>query len=285
MIRASIGLLVASLAVAAPAQRYAVTDLGDVGQELMGAYAVNSAGQVVGAMSFDSNGDHFAFLWTRSGGMQLIVNVNSAANAINEQGQVAGEVNFGPTEDAFRWTAAGGAQDLGNLGGSAAGRSINAASHVVGGSFLSGFGEHPFVWTPANGMQDLGGPDGFATAIGCNDLDAVCGVTIGPSGSNAFVWTSAGGFRALTSLGGSYSSAYAINNAGQVAGDSDLAGGEQHGCFWTAAGTPVDMSVLAGNQTSWVQAMNSSGTSVGYCDDGQGNSTAFVCRWPGGCAT
>lgn len=248
----------------------------------MGAYGVNNAGQVVGSMAPISGGDHFAFLWTRGTGMQIIVNVNSSANAINEFGQIAGEGNLGFPEDAFRWTQTGGVQDLGNLGGSAAGRSINRLGHVVGGSFLSDFGEHPFVWTAAGGMQDMGGASAFATAIGVNDADVVCGVSIGASGSNAFTWTAAGGFHNLAGLGGPDAAAYTINNAGQIAGNARLADWTQHACFWSAAGVPTDIGALPGDQTSAAEAINASGIVVGDSEDAAGDSRAFVWTVSGG---
>ena len=57
---------------------------------------------------------------------------------------------------AFRWTKAGGMQDLGVLKGGNSSRafSINASRRVVGTS-ASATGDRAFVWDPEAGMKDL----------------------------------------------------------------------------------------------------------------------------------
>jgi probable HAF family extracellular repeat protein len=77
---------------------------------------------------------------------------------INDAGQVVGRAtdrdgNF----RAFLWTATGGMQDLGTLGGAMAeARAINEAGQVVGLSQLASGTWHAFLWTPGHGMEDLG---------------------------------------------------------------------------------------------------------------------------------
>ena len=67
----------------------------------------------------------------------------------------------------------------------------------------------------------------------------------------------------LGTLGGSISSAIAINNGGQVTGYSSLAGDSAVGTFvWTAAGGMVELGTLGGNYTI-PAAMNNSGQVVG----------------------
>ena len=67
----------------------------------------------------------------------------------------------------------------------------------------------------------------------------------------------------IGTLGGTYSRALAVNDAGQVVGTSLIAGdAEWHAFSWTQAGGMVDLGVLAGNN-SYANAVNASGQVVG----------------------
>ena len=67
----------------------------------------------------------------------------------------------------------------------------------------------------------------------------------------------------IGTLGGTYSRALAVNDAGQVVGTSTIAGdAEWHAFSWTQAGGMVDLGVLAGNN-SYANAVNASGQVVG----------------------
>ncbi|MGB8385839.1 MAG: hypothetical protein WCG47_32145, partial [Dermatophilaceae bacterium] len=75
----------------------------------------------------------------------------SYASGINALGQVTGDADpAGSFRHAFRWTASGGMQDLGTLGGfpCSVGAGINALGQVTGYADTAGGTSHAFRWTP-----------------------------------------------------------------------------------------------------------------------------------------
>jgi probable HAF family extracellular repeat protein len=81
----------------------------------------------------------------------------------------------------------------------------------------------------------------------------------------------------LGTLGGSSSSATAVNAGGDVVGVSFTSGdAAQHAFFWSAAGGMVDVGTLGGTN-SFATAINASGLVVGYSDvTGNGAQHAFA---------
>jgi probable HAF family extracellular repeat protein len=117
---------------------------------------------------------------------------------------IKGSNAFGPAFHAFRWTPAGGLQDLGVTTGSesfATAISTNGLVIVGEARDASGFWR-AFRWTATTGMQDigtLGGPESAAFAVN-KDGTVIVGssLTSGSSGSNdAFVWTAKTGMQDL----------------------------------------------------------------------------------------
>src|ERR1700674_4332299 len=117
---------------------------------------------------------------------------------------IKGSGQFGPTFHAFRWTPAGGLQDLGLTTGSESfATAISGNGLVIVGEArdASGFWR-AFLWTASTGMQDigtLGGPESAAFAVN-NDGTVIVGssLTSGGSASNAaFVWTAKTGMQDL----------------------------------------------------------------------------------------
>jgi len=99
---------------------------------------------------------------------------------------------------AFRWTAAGGMQDLGTLGGAGSWAwGVSADGSVVVGwaHNAAGYGR-AFRWTAAGGMQDLGtlgGANSAARGVSA-DGSVVVGWADNAAGQwRAFRWTALGG--------------------------------------------------------------------------------------------
>jgi probable HAF family extracellular repeat protein len=138
----------------------------------------------------------------------------SEAFAINKTGQVVGWAWNGSQVDAFLWTPStpngtiGTMIDLGTLGGNSTSGlpsswalAINNASkvQVVGEAFTAGSGYHAFLWTQ-------GGTDGVPSNLQMKDLGTLPGDT--------------------------NSTAYGINDAGNVVGATDNGMGAHHPFLW-----------------------------------------------------
>src|SRR5581483_9272932 len=104
-------------------------------------------------------------------------------------------------------------------------------------------------------------------------LVAACAVPAAAPGQTAYVILDLG------TLGGTLSSGFAINNAGQVAGESTTAGGATH-AFRTAPNAAInpatdDLGTLGGTNSS-ANAINTAGLVVGQSDIAGGGAHAFV---------
>src|SRR5215471_8140596 len=85
------------------------------------------------------------------------------------------------------------------------------------------------------------------------------GQIVGTSADHAFLWSN-GTMTDLGTLGGDVSSAYAINDLGQVVGQAATANGEMHAFLW-ANGVMTDLGVPG--ETSAAHGINSQGVIVG----------------------
>jgi probable HAF family extracellular repeat protein len=280
---------------------YAITDLGTLGGANSNATAINSAVnghpvQVVGSANTAAGAEH-AFLWTPGATNGVPSNPqmqdlgtlpgfpNSEALALNNTGQVAGEVSDAgySNHDAFYWNGTA-MQDLGTLGGTytIAWALNNAVSgihpvQVVGESWTgapspNGSGvDHAFVWQ--NGaMTDLNDPNlypavanngwVFKFAKGINDSEQIVGFGTLNGQPHGFLWTLGSG--APIDLG-PYCNPSAVNQIGQVVG---LRGGDAF--LWTN-GTLSILPLVKGTSPNPHRALGLNNASqlqvVGYWTD------------------
>jgi probable HAF family extracellular repeat protein len=161
----------------------------------------------------------------------------SAATAINEQGQVVGisgkcDIAVGrfSARRAVMWDH-GRVTDIGGLGGIAwnTAMALNNEGVVVGFADTTGDQSgapnfHAFIWTSESGIQDIGtlSGDNLSEALDINDRGQVVGISIGNSGTRAFIWQNGKMTNLQSLLPPGYpdqlESAQGINDQGQITG-------------------------------------------------------------------
>jgi len=263
-------------------------DLGTLGGLNSSAFgSPNAIGQVVGeaeTYSTDPNGEDFCgfyasgapfsgttclgFLW-QDGSMTPLSTLggyNSAASAINDQGEVAGNAETATTD------------------------STCPAYDPSQGQYQV-LEDKPVVWK--NGQIEQlptygGDPDGFAIAINdsgqvaggsgtCSTNNAINGLYLSPV--HALLWDNQGNVTNLGSLGGAFGNqAHNINNRGQVVGASDLTGDLVfHGFVWSQSAGMQDLPPLQGDKYSVALSINDAGEVGGLSmDETQTILRAFV---------
>jgi len=270
------------------------TDLGTLGTASAAwAFALNEAGKVVGhsALTTPPSGFH-AVLWSNGTITDLTpdvaANQSAVGTAINEAGQVAGNINYAT---AFLWQN-GVRTPLGHLGGgSSAASDISDSGVVVGASYTDdptplGLMQHPFMWQ--NGvMTDLGllpgDEDGGAAAING------AGQIVGSSGRTdpdtyesfykAFLYSNG----VMTALPVPSSEAYAgdINDSGVVVGSMRTGGGvsKYHGWVYVD-GVVTNLNTLiqsgSGLHIAFANAINNAGQIAATAFDAQGHYHAVL---------
>ncbi|MCL2730419.1 MAG: S8 family serine peptidase [Actinomycetia bacterium] len=215
--------------------------------------------------------------------------------SLTDLGQVAGSKQVNGQSVPVRWDPQHGVallDDGGARDGHVLGQSRTAG--YAAGQLTIGSQTHGGVWDAAGKLTVLPMPDWraytFDRAFAVNDSGTVVGnatgyVTDPATGRNTevndpFVWTAAGGFRALPHLSSSaqLTEPLAIADDGTVVGHSSL-NGLRRAVKWSPDGTVTDLGTLPGMADSYAQAVNASGEIVGTSGD-----DAFVLK-PGGTMT
>jgi probable HAF family extracellular repeat protein len=197
---------------------------------------------VVGSSQYGAVGNPSlmqAFVWTEETGMVALGDLNggqlsSSGQAISADGSVV----VGETEGhAYRWTAAGGMEDLGEW--AAMGISADGTT-IVGWQQDSFVGRVGVRWTRAGGLQDLGSLPGNVVDAFIADASADGSVLVGQSMSGNFdvqptLWTPAGGLVGLGDLPGGlfYALGFGISDDGSVAAGWGISDAGLEAFRWT----------------------------------------------------
>jgi probable HAF family extracellular repeat protein len=307
-------VLYAAVSLAACDPTSVIEDLGTLGGPTSIGLGINAAGNVCGG-SFLGTDPHtsglHAFRYVDGLGMidagALPPHNISEAHGINSGGlMVGGSMVEGFVSHAFIASATLNLRDLGTLGGEYSyAWDLNDAGVVTGEASNAALDTHAFTWTSSGGMRDLGTLGG-TSSVGrsINEAGQVGGESRIGTGTvtRAFRFTEGVGMISLGTLpGGSSSSAYGINNSGQVVGDSEtspivdptprlkdsvsarpllrlkgfpLSG--IHAFLWTEGVGMTDLGHLGGG-TSVAFAINNNGIVVGKSARPDGAERAF--RW------
>jgi probable HAF family extracellular repeat protein len=240
-------------------RRGRIIDLGTLGGLYSRARDINGHGDVIGESRTATDTVH-AFRW-RNGRMIDLGTLpgyeNSYATAVNDRGAVLG---FSVGEGAGRptlWRPDGTKVDLGELTGMDNVLGLDDTGRFVGSVSLDGMNSAPALWS-AGRLTMLSGTPGTAVAI--NDRgDAAGYFVVGTAGS--FFWHRG----LLTEIPlvpnmppASMMQAQALNNRGQVVGNSGVGG------FVWKPGTLTMLPGLDGNSgTVYVDDINNHGAIVG----------------------
>lgn len=166
----------------------AIVDLGQLPGTPAGAWPANLDVSADGQIIVGSIGDR-AFRW--NGTLQELQG-GRVATATSADGSVVVGTLASPVH-AFRWTAAGGLQDLGLPPGGTESKAldVSADGNIVVGTATTAQGSLAWIWDEAVGMRSIGtlGADANgATAVSADGM-----IVVGYSGHHAFRWTSEDG--------------------------------------------------------------------------------------------
>jgi probable HAF family extracellular repeat protein len=286
----SLASLALAVLLAAPvrAQVFDVIELRSLGGSTTKAFAINSAGVIVGMSTAGGPGQ--AVRWTNLAIESLgsLGGTLSEAYAVNASGVVVGYATDAGGHPRAFLNAGAGMQNLGTLGGaSSIARGIDDRGDVVGNSDLSTPGvTHAFLRHTDGVMDDLGtfpgGEDSYAFAV--TDSGRVVGWSQTQAGNtHGFLRIPGYSLVDMQTLGGSNSYLYALRHGlGYVmAGSAQTAGNvQQQACVWDEQARVRILGTLGGSFgegyaiSARQEVVGASTTELAICTRSTGPATA-----------
>src|SRR6266540_2605107 len=262
----TLGLVLALAAIpAAPAAAgggYTITDLGTFGGTYSVASAVNDNGIVVGQAEYP-NGDAHAFLYGGALPLTDLMTLGgsfSDATDVNSNKEVVGDAADSADHDqSFRWPGGGSLQlipTLGGLGGFAL--AVNDGGVIVGDADTATGELHVYMYDGS--LTDVSlflAPLGATVSV-VADINAskeIVGQAVLSSfvHARAFRWTPGHQAELLGTLpGGSEAGARAVNDNGQVVGNSNSGVAADFHAFLYTGGTRTDLNTLLLGGSPWL---------------------------------
>lgn len=149
----------------------------------------------------------------------------------------------------------------------------------------------PMAWAQKYKVTDLGvlsgdsASEGFGISpsgqvVGCSDTSAVTTFPcLGSDPGHAFLWSSNGGMQDLGTLGGTFSIAYGVNDAGEVGGFSLDSQGVLTAFLWTEGTGMTALGALPGATYSYALGVNLHGTIAGSSNSATSDNKIFAVLW------
>jgi probable HAF family extracellular repeat protein len=189
------------------------------------------------------------------------------ATGVNAQGQAVGAM-FDPYGYLHAFSSS---SSLGSNATQTEASGINNAGQISGTQF---FGDTAYATVWNNGVATtVGGAGSYGLAI--NGSGDVAGMLVTNGLGNAFVTENGTVIDLGAFEGGSWSSAYALNDQGQSAGYGMISDGVFRGFAWTPGQGYTPLGTLGGS-SSYAMAINNSGAVAGTAQLASGYSGAFV---------
>ncbi|MBC8143200.1 MAG: DUF3466 family protein [Armatimonadetes bacterium] len=249
-----------------------------LGGEVAQANGINDGGQVVGISQLPHIDQFHAFVWDGSKLTDIgtLGGDNAGGRAINNRGVIVGSSQTANNKSthAFRYEN-GTMEGFSPSGDFATATAINDCNQIVGYFFWRERKEIcSFLWQGDTHcvLPSIGGRATFA--LGLNGRGKIVGVgdTMAKDTEHAFIYDNASGkISDLGTLGGDYSEARSINDAGQVVGFSTLYGYKVAHGFIVEDGKMIDLNTRLRDADGYEVE-----SAYGINDVGQIAATGFV---------
>lgn len=232
------------------------------------ATGINNSGLVVGTDYTISNR---GFIWDESNGIRSLGSFSgfssSRPNAINNHGEVVGSVLVSQSGSGSMMASSHIADTINEIERLFKRANVSGTydyAHVMEMVQNSTFQRDAFPW-----KDEVNSKLSAELPVMDQALRGKLSMSQASFQSEAFIWHESKGMMNLGTLGGSWSTAWDMNDHGQVVGYSDIGNGENRAFYWDENRGMIELPTLGGN--SMARAINNEGDIVGYSYDESGN--------------